>query len=393
MILAMPSVAALLAIAANAEASPCKGAGSTTAKPIFYYTADDATLDGLDLTLVMGLDPTRFPPPDIARLTGACVRTTFVSNSRTWTLYGDDDDTFPRWVTAPGVKTVVYLASMPPPDQVHAWAEAQRRHPTHETSAAFRSYIWALVAADGDQRRVFGFYDQLPDDARLTQAMQAAIAGRTPAILGFNAKSAKADEGRIFEPVTLAVAESKGEATPVDKAVPDGVAFKSGTDGAVHARLSGLTCPLALGDDLQRSAVFTTGGGDGSQEAGCRYVGERARLAVVETRLRAGDTMRDLTTLILPPAPAQTRKPPPTIPKLAGAWGETGAASFVQTPDGARQGVILLKSGDWFIEVYALYGAEDDGAISAAFAALSAANAPHSVGSGLPTSGRASLPP
>jgi hypothetical protein len=384
-------VASVMTVGSAAGAAPCKGDGSTAAKPLLYYTADYATLDGLELTLLIGLEPATSPQAVIAKVTDACVRTTFVSNSRTWTLHGDDGDTFPRWATAPDEKTIFYLASMPSPDLVHTWAEAQRKHPTHEPSATFKTSIWAFVAANGDQRSVFGFYDQLPDDARLIQAMQAAIDGRTPPILGFDVKTAKVDLGRISAPLTLAVAESQDRDTPVDKADPDGVAFERGDGGAVRAPLSGLTCPSALGE-LQRTTLFTTGAADGSREVGCRYVSEHMRLAIVETHLKKGESMKDMVTLVLLPVLTQSPSPP-TVPKLPREWSEPGAAFFVQTTDGARQGAVLLSSGDWHVEVYALYGADEDGAISGAFSALSAANALRSVGSGRPASGGALLPP
>ena len=391
----LAAAAALFAIAGAAQAEPCKGAGSTSAKPIFYYTADDAMLDGLDLTLVMGLQPGSDPLADIAERTNACARTTFAASGHTWTLYGDDGDRSPRWTRAPDDKTIFYVASMPAPDQVHAWAQAQRQHPTNEPSATFKTTIWVLVAADGDQRTVFGFYDQVPDDARLILAMQAAIGERTPAVLGFNVKSAKTDESRIFQPITLAVAESKHAARPVDKAGPDGVAFENASYGAVRALVSGLRCPLALGADLQRYSLFTTGADDGSREAGCRYVGERARLTVVVSRARDGDSVKDLAALVLPPMvpPPRWRKgPPPPLPG-PGGWGEAGTAAFVHTLDDARQGAVLLKRGGWFVEVYALYGPEEDRAINGALDALAAANPPQSVGSGPPIKGGAPLAP
>ena len=368
--------ASIMTVASAAGAAPCKGEGSAAAKPLLYYTADYATLDGLELTLLIGLEPATSPQADIAKLTDACVRTTFVSNSRTWTLHGDDADTFPRWATAPGVSMIVYLAAMPPPDQVHAWAEEQRKRPTHEPSASFKSYIWALVAADGDQRHIFGFYDRLPDDARLIQAMQAASDGQTPPILGFDVKTAKVDEGRMIEPLTLQVVASKGKLSPIDRTDADGVAFDGRSDGAVKTRLSDLICPTTA-DTLRRSAVFTTGAVDGSQEAGCRYVGETARLAVVATRAIAGESMNDaMMRMIAGPAASSVGQPAstPASPTEAMSGAGTGAAAFFSSHDGAYQAVWAFSRGDWFIEVYALYGSGGEAPVIAAVNSLLAAN-------------------
>ena len=63
--------------------------------------------------------------------------------------------------------------------------------------------------------------------------------------------------------------------------------------GGARARLSDLTCPLTAGT-LSRSAVFTSGAPDGSQEAGCRYLDRYHYIADHGTRHDIADPCRFL---------------------------------------------------------------------------------------------------
>jgi hypothetical protein len=371
----MAAVTCLLASSSAIAATPCKGAGSVSAKPVLYYTADAAVLDGLEVALQLGLEPATFPSRDIAKQPGACVHASFNAGGRIWTLYGDDEDTPPRWAQS-DARTIVYLAAMPPADQAHAWAEARRDHRTGEKTVTFNGMMFALVAADGDKRRIFGFYEALPDDARLSRAMQSAIEGRTPAILGFDVKTGDADEGRMIEPLTLAAVASQGRTAPADKTDPDGVAFDALPDRVAKARLSDLICPL-MADTLWRSAIFTSGAADGSQEAGCRYVGERARLAVVVTHAVPGQSMKDaMTRMIAAPMASSAGRPTstPDPPTASMSGTGVGAAAFFRSRDGAYQGVWGFVRGDWFVEVYAVYVPGDEASVVAAVNTLFAAN-------------------
>jgi hypothetical protein len=112
----MAAVIGLLAAESAVAATQCKGGGSASANPVLYYTADAAVLDGLAVTLQLGLEPATFPSQDIAKHQDACVRASFNAAGSAWTLYGADEDTPPRWARASGAPTIVYLALMPPAD-------------------------------------------------------------------------------------------------------------------------------------------------------------------------------------------------------------------------------------------------------------------------------------
>jgi hypothetical protein len=370
------AVASLLATgAAFAASPPCKDAGSTAAKPVLYYTADPAVLDGLEVALKLGLEPATFPSQDIAKQKDACIRRSFDAAGGTWTLYGDDHDTSPRWAVASNTNTIVYLAYLPPADQAHLWAEADRHHSTNEKFVKFSSMMLALVAADGDKRRVFGFYDSLPDDARLTEAMQLALEGRTPAILGFDVKTGDADEDRMLAPLTVMVVGTKGKVDPADQAVPDGVAFTTSADATAKARHSGLVCPPTLAS-FNRSTVFTTGAADGDQETGCRYVSELAHLAIVTSRAAPGASSKDAMMQMIagPVASSNAHQVPAPQTQDLQTGVEEFAVAFVD-PDGARQAVWSMKRPDgWFVEVYALYGQGGEAAVAEAVNGLMTAS-------------------
>ena len=50
-IVILATVVCLFGVGVGLAAPICKDGGSTTAKPVFYYTADAAILDGLAVTL------------------------------------------------------------------------------------------------------------------------------------------------------------------------------------------------------------------------------------------------------------------------------------------------------------------------------------------------------
>jgi hypothetical protein len=375
--LAILAIAIGLFGAGGGLAAPaCKDAGSATAKPVFYYTADAAVLDGLAVALDLGLEPAEFPAREIARNRNACTRSSFTAGGGAWTLYGADADAPPRWARSPDSKTIIYLAAMPPADLAHAWAEAQRRHKTDSETVSFKGMMFALVETSGDDRRVFGFYDALPDDRRLSAAMQAVIEGRRPPVLGFNVKTRDLDEARMVEPLTLMVLGSQGKITPTDTVDPDGVAFSATSDGAARARSSALGCPAAVGG-LRRSALFTTGETDGGQEAGCRYVGERARMTIVATRIVDGVRLEDAMASIIAPPASQSKGQPTSAPTLAADVPAGLMSANFQGADGWRTAIWAYPRGGWFVELYVLYGMGDEAeAGSAASAQVWAKKAP-----------------
>lgn len=367
-------LAVLIRAGGSVAATPCAHPGSSAAVPVFYYTADDAVLDGLQVTLDLGLEPPTFPSEDIAKHPDACVRAPFTAAAQTWTLFGDEDDTPPRWAISPtDPKRIVFIAAMPPAEQAHLWAESQRKHPTHEAVAKFKGFMYALVAADGPNRQVYGFYSALPDDARLSEAMTAVIERRWPAIVSFDVDKGQADLDRMIEPFTLMAIATKGKAEAIDIPAADGTTFRANPDGTLIAASSGLVCP-SEGGSLRRLSMFVRGQATGSQEVGCRYAGERARLEIVATSAEGSvapeEALKPMVALMV----ANSSGQPGTSPPLPTEIEPGVAAAFFTAPDGAQKGVWAFSRGKWAFEVYALYGAGDEAAVGAAVAAVIAPN-------------------
>ena len=160
----MKSVAAAvgalaLSLPISAHAS-CKDVGSATAKAVFYYSADETVLDGIDTSLKLGLEPSSFPAQYIQKAAPSCTREDFSALGVSWTLRGDDDGQPPRWArVGEDNSRVMFLAAMPRAADAEAWVVAQRKSPNHPSTAKFPSMMFALVLADGDQRQIDGFYE------------------------------------------------------------------------------------------------------------------------------------------------------------------------------------------------------------------------------------------
>jgi hypothetical protein len=182
----------LMVMIGGASASPaCKGVGSTTAKPLDFANSDNDTLMGLTIALVYGLDPSTFPARDIAAEASPCKRGDFDVGSVTYSLYGDEG--LPqRWATDPNLSgRLVYIALLPRPGPALAAYRAQ----PNSSSVQFKpgDMMFVLAVTDGDQRRLFRFYDAIPDDSTLEADMCAALSGQLALLGQFDTSSGHAD--------------------------------------------------------------------------------------------------------------------------------------------------------------------------------------------------------
>ncbi len=281
----------------------------------------------------------------------------------------DAKGTPPRWATSEGdSKRIIFLVLMPRVDEAHAWAETQRKGPTGGNSANFSHMLWALTIAAEDRRNVYGFYDQMPDDARLTGDMKAALEGRTPIFLSYNVKEHAADLDRVLSPLTWTVLASKAKTTPTDAVAPDGRAFIAAPDWSAKAGPSRLTCP-AVTSGYVRTALAVTGPADGTQEVGCRYAGDGGRMSVFATHIPASN-LHDVMTLMLADEMADSDGQPSQVPSLTSPAGSPGASVFFKTRDGFRKGLSVVQRGDWYYATYALYAPGGETAINTVAAAL-----------------------
>lgn len=165
----------LLAIAAGAQAAPCKTQGAADAKELNFDLKDRETIEGLTVAFQFGLLPKEFPEENIAKSTASCSRGTFpFTNNTTMELRGEDSDSPPRWAVSPLPGPTVYIAAMPQPEAARRFAEtaATGGTATLDTNAM----MFAVVLTLGDHKRyVFHFFDKIPDDARLKALLRPIV--------------------------------------------------------------------------------------------------------------------------------------------------------------------------------------------------------------------------
>ena len=171
LVLAAAAAACLFAGAAHAQ--DCGDPGSATAQPL---QAKDVVIPGVEISIMLGLEPGSFPLKDIKAEKSPCKRADFQVGGVTWTLFGGKESQPARWATAGGkTDRVAFLAFMPWPADAAAWSEKRKADPRAE--AAFERMAVVLVIAEGSQRKLYLVYDDVPDDARLIQLMAAALSG------------------------------------------------------------------------------------------------------------------------------------------------------------------------------------------------------------------------
>jgi hypothetical protein len=186
----------LLLTIAPAEAAPaCNSPSSLTAKTLLFSPGDSDTLNGLSIALAMGLEPATFPAQNVAKLQAPCERAHFDANSASYILYGDDDGLPPRWAAQTGNDKIAFVALLPLPGP----ALASYRGSPDGTQFKFQNsdMMYVLAVAVGGERQIYRFYDVLPDDARLSGDMCAALNGQLPLLGTFDTATNRSDLARL----------------------------------------------------------------------------------------------------------------------------------------------------------------------------------------------------
>jgi hypothetical protein len=174
------------AFAGSAIADPCKTQGSKDAKELTFDFKDVNTIKGLAISFQLGLLPPEFPAADIAKITKPCSRRMMVPHLG-FELFGDNDDTPPRWAKAdPKDESILFVALMPRPEPARLWYEATK--PSGAVGVSFKDGEWmyAVAIAAGSKRIIFAFYDELPDDDRLKALMQTMASTKARWLVSFD---------------------------------------------------------------------------------------------------------------------------------------------------------------------------------------------------------------
>jgi hypothetical protein len=183
-------LAALLCTVTTASAAPCTTQGSKDAKELTLNFKDEKTMKGLFVSFQLGLTPPEFPAEDIKKIQAPCSRGSIPDYPQV-ELFGDNENTPPRWAKTPASDSpVFYLALMPRPEPARVWYETTK--PQGSVNVGFKDGEWmrALVVTNGDDNRiVFAFFDEVPDDERLKALIQTIASRKARWQVGYNVKT------------------------------------------------------------------------------------------------------------------------------------------------------------------------------------------------------------
>jgi hypothetical protein len=175
-------------------AEKCTDMGSPAAQEIELGNSGE-TKAGLMATFLLGLNPPTFPAEDIGKIANPCERTTFTVGGDAYTVHGGDRDQPPRWAASVSKpERVAYIALVPRPAPALDWFhryEKDNNAPANFNTGA--DMMFALAVTAGLKREIYAYYDKIPDDAHLTDAMCKALAGGLVRFATWNVETLEAD--------------------------------------------------------------------------------------------------------------------------------------------------------------------------------------------------------
>lgn len=184
---------ALTSSVVPALAAPCKTQGAADAHELTFDLKNDETLRGLRFSFGFGLLPAEFPAKEIAEIKEPCSRGAFtIKSGGNLELFGEDDDSPPRWAKAPSPESpILYIALMPRPGPAAAWADSPNAKAGDNVRFKPEEMMFVVVfsSAESDRRLIFHFFDRIPDDERLKSLMTKIVARETRWQVGFDVKT------------------------------------------------------------------------------------------------------------------------------------------------------------------------------------------------------------
>lgn len=190
-------LALMLFAPASALAAPCTTQGSATAKELLYDVSKPLVAKGIGVSLLLGLEPGTSPAGNIAKIPAPCTRGTFELSKKTFGIFGENSGSPKRWAASKSLPgTIVFLASMPRPDMALTWSNQFARDKTTLPSFDASQTMFAVVVAKGDLRFVVGYFDVVPDDARLNAIFANALSGKLKPLRGYNVSTHAVVKGK-----------------------------------------------------------------------------------------------------------------------------------------------------------------------------------------------------
>ena len=181
---------ALLAAFYTQPASAACDRGHSDATQLSFEVRDKDTFVGLQMALNFGLSPESFPKDDIAKSTRACPRGSFTAQGGQYAMLGTEDALPERWAERGPHGEVAYLAELPKPAPALAWLNAHTNDNSTSMQPKPGEMMVVLAVTDGGSRRIFAYFDVMPDDATAARAMCGALSGQLSELGRYDAATA-----------------------------------------------------------------------------------------------------------------------------------------------------------------------------------------------------------
>lgn len=188
----------------------CESQGAATASRLNFVNQPPETGSEIDLKSRISVARLDFRGDKMLTPARPCVRGEFSLNADDYTIYGENSDAPMRWATPNRTsRETIFVARLPkvvnaPGISASATrsANAQKRAETYDQDlyvlAKFGGVEDEFMSGPG-KTRIYGFYDDVPDDARLAQDMCDAAAGRYKVLATYNHQSKTVEPDQMIE--------------------------------------------------------------------------------------------------------------------------------------------------------------------------------------------------
>ncbi len=169
--------------------SPCEPTLQESQRVLPDANSQDFII-GLNVSLILALQPSTFPEVEIQDLTDACTIGTFWSSEHEYKVFGSNAGSPPRWAVSESHDRIVYVAIAPPTKVAFEWySETGGKGPMEFQDPP----IYILAVVNNEFRDVFAFLETLPSDDQLMGLFQAALNGKSKRLVRFNTNTNKMD--------------------------------------------------------------------------------------------------------------------------------------------------------------------------------------------------------
>ncbi len=287
------------------------------------------------------------PPCSVAEIT---------VDEETYTLSSGGDRVPLRYLTDKDGRVLAYLALAPSIEQAASLAASG-----HVGDFEADSPI-TMLTVTGSMQTVVRLYEGQPSDDLLIEDIQRMLRRELSPIARYHRES---------NSVSIVVPTQSGRQAVIGR-VPasimevDGEMFVADPDGAYRMTASGFRCPESFGD-FHRGDMLVMDPNRGGDDLACRFFEARGWISVFVTRIEPAPTAKKQYGQYLYEA-TSTNPPVGLVGEIRYPNGAYGAMWTAE--DGRRQGVALLRSGHWYVEVRTTHRPDAEAEMKAAIEAV-----------------------